>query len=130
RLLIEAGSTIVWSADGSGAFIVPQQSWEHYTGQRPEQYLQRGWLDALQEQDRSELEEEFSAAISERRSFQTEVQLWHGPSERYRYVELTAVPVVHEGESLSEWIGTMVDVDDRKSAEAALRESEARLRLA
>ena len=47
----------------------------------------------------------------------------------YRWHRVTVVPIKEDG-SVTGWLGTALDIDDSRRAEAALRESEERLRLA
>ena len=43
RSLIEATTSIIWSTDASGGFVVPQSSWERFTGQPWNEHKGFGW---------------------------------------------------------------------------------------
>jgi PAS domain S-box-containing protein len=128
RSLAIATSSIVWAADREGHFIEPLSSWERYTGQSFEQYRGLGWLGAIHPDDRNNIEPVFFGAVQRDQPFQLEYRL-NRHDHQYRWVIAHAVPVLGGGGSPKEWVGTCIDVQDRKDSEAALRKSE-RLALA
>ncbi|HEY4701437.1 MAG TPA: PAS domain-containing protein, partial [Streptosporangiaceae bacterium] len=52
RSLVQGGAQMVWVADADGGLIEDCPEWRWVTGQTPEQYLGRGWLDAVHPEDR------------------------------------------------------------------------------
>jgi PAS domain S-box-containing protein len=128
RSLILAASSIVWTADLHGDVVEPLPSWEAYTGQAFEQYRGQGWADALHPADRKPTVSRIAAAVAALRPFQFEFRLFRHDGH-YRYVLSRGVPVFHEDSSVKEWVGTCIDIQDRKDSEVALRKSE-RLALA
>jgi len=51
RSLIEAISTVIWTADSSGGFATPQLSWEKYTGQPWSDHKDYGWTKMIRPDD-------------------------------------------------------------------------------
>lgn len=127
RSLVEAGSQVVWVSDEKGCFVEPQASWSSYTGQTDTTYRGVGWRTAFATLDRAALDRAWAIAISEPKSFELELGLWHRASERYRQVLLRAVPLFDHGGKMAEWIGTITDMDDRRAAEHAVRQLNAEL---
>ncbi len=121
RTLIAASTSVVWNADGRGFFADEQPSWAAYTGQAPEQYLGLGWRRAFEAGDQAAVEEAWVHALDDPGAFDLEVRLWHEPSKRHRQVSLRGVPVIDAGGGVAEWIGTVTDLDDQRSAERDLR---------
>ncbi|HXU71821.1 MAG TPA: PAS domain S-box protein [Polyangia bacterium] len=117
RTLVAATSAVVWRAEADGSFIVPQPSWETYTGQPADAYAGEGWLDAIHEQDRERIRAAWAAARATRALFEAEGLLRHAPSGSYRYFLVRAVPLADGAGELREWIGTVTDIDERKRAE-------------
>jgi PAS domain S-box-containing protein len=125
--LVAATSAVVWSADGEGRFVNAQSSWAAFTGQTESEYLGPGWRMAFQLDDSRAFIDAWKDATVMREPFSRELRLWHHPSGRYRYVSLRAVPIVESDGRVSEWIGTVTDVDDRRQAEEELHQLNAEL---
>jgi len=51
RSLIKATTSIIWTANELGEFVVPQDSWEKYTGQQWEEYKGLGWTKMIHPDD-------------------------------------------------------------------------------
>jgi PAS domain S-box-containing protein len=128
RSLTLASSSIVWTADVHGNLIEPLPSWEAYTGETFEQYRGRGWTEAIYPADRKRIVPAIEAAAAGLRPFQNEFRLRRHDGQ-YRSVLWRGVPVFREDASVKEWVGTCIDIQDRKDSEAALQKSE-RLALA
>ena len=129
RSLVSATAAIVWTSGPEGEFLEPQPGWESYTGQSQEEYLGTGWLDALHPDDREQCREEFRQALKSRSVFKASGRLKHAASQDYRYFEVSAVPVIVSSE-LKEWVGIVVDVNDRVVTERAALESSLRFKAA
>ncbi|MBD2022515.1 PAS domain S-box protein [Leptolyngbya sp. FACHB-36] len=128
RSLISATTSVVWSVDADGAFVVPQPTWQTYTGQTWEDYRGFGWAEALHPDDRDRIVAAWVDVRNHPRMYQIDGRLWHALSQSYRYFEARGVPIFNADGTVREWVGTLNDVHDRKQAEAALRESESRYR--
>ncbi len=120
RALVEATTSIVWSADPAGMVQEGSARWAEFTGLTPRECQGLGWLRAVHPDDRERVRKEGSRAIRERRVGEGEFRLRHRDGE-YRYVAACGVPLREDGE-IVEWIGTLVDVHDRKAAEEERRQ--------
>jgi PAS domain S-box-containing protein len=126
RSLAETTATFVFSIDPEGRAVEPQPGWERYTEQRWPEYEGYGFLDVIHPDDR--------AAVSATRpvleggaGYRTLLRVRHGPSRSWRHCEIRAAPLREHDGSISEWIGTLTDIEERWRTEQALAESEARL---
>jgi PAS domain S-box-containing protein len=128
RSLVAATSSVVWTSDPTGAFVVPQSSWEAYTGQPWQEHRGWGWLASLHPDDRERVKAEVTRASAARAVYEVEARLWQAAAGRHRHVISRGVPVLAPDGAVREWIGTIADVDEHRRAEEALRESEARFR--
>jgi PAS domain S-box-containing protein len=124
--LVDVSAQIVWTADVNGAVVEDSPSWRAFTGQTYEQWKGRGWLDALHPDDRVSAEELWRAAVAEKSPVSTEYRLRHVSGE-WRWTAVRAVPLFRPNGSVYEWVGMNQDITERKQAEEALRESQARL---
>jgi signal transduction histidine kinase len=91
-----------------------------------QQWLGWGWLDAVHPEERAGAEPEWRRAFEDKTSLDNEIRLYHAPSGGYRWTSVRAVPLCNSDGSLRGWVGMNTDIDDRKQAEAALRESDRR----
>lgn len=130
RLLNSTLSAIVWNTDAEGNFVIPQPEWELYTGQPWAEHQGLGWLEAMHADDRELVQRQWQQAKEKRTTYTAEGRLWHAASQSYRYFEARGVAIFDADGSVREWVGNIADVHDRKQAEAALRQSEDRLRMA
>jgi PAS domain S-box-containing protein len=124
RSLVDATTSIVWTANRAGAFVERQPSWEAYTGQPWEAHRGEGWAGAVHADDRLALRREWDRAIERRAPLETEARLWHAASRAHRAFLVRAVPIFTRSGAVREWIGACTDVDDQRRAEASLRQQE------
>jgi PAS domain S-box-containing protein len=125
RSLVDATTSIVWTANAAGAFVERQPSWEAYTGQAWEVHRALGWRQALHPDDRPDIEAWWKAALDRQIPLEGTVRLWRAAARTYRTFVLRAVPLFSGDGTVREWIGTCTDVDDQRRAEQGLRASEA-----
>jgi PAS domain S-box-containing protein len=129
RALTRALTSLVWRADAEGRYVAPQEEWERYTGQRWEKHRDYGWTAAVHPDDLEHALTVWRRAAAERTVYHVEWRLWNAPSATYRYCVARAVPQRDESGQVVEWIGTVTDIDDRRRAERAVRESREQFRL-
>jgi PAS domain S-box-containing protein len=129
RALTRALTSLVWRADAEGRYVAPQEEWERYTGQRWEKHRDFGWTAAVHPDDLEYMLSVWRRAHAEGTVFHVEGRLWNAPSDNYRYVVARAVPQRNDEGEIVEWVGTVTDIDDRRRAEKAVRESREQFRL-
>lgn len=129
RALTESYAQAVWEADAYGAIVSDSPSWRAYTGQRFENFLDFGWLDAVHPDDRAHAEERWRDAVTRRSPYDAEYRLkWHGGG--WRWTNVRGAPLFDRDGSVRKWVGVNFDIHARKLAQEALRESETLMRLA
>ncbi|MCC2978812.1 PAS domain S-box protein [Sphingomonas sp. IC4-52] len=126
-LLIESWAQAIWETDASGVVIADSPSWRAYTGQSLEEWFGYGWLDAIHPDDRACAEKHWREAVAARRLVDAEFRL-RTPDGGWRWTNVRAAPVLGAEGAIEKWAGMNIDIDARKRAEAALRESEERYR--
>jgi PAS domain S-box-containing protein len=117
RSLVDATTSIVWTADQAGEFVTPQPSWAAYTGQSWEELRGFGWIEAVHPDDRQRIRELWQSARKAGTMFSADGRLWHAASRAHRHFESRGIPVHEPDGSVREWVGMYVDVEDQRQAE-------------
>ncbi|MEG4579715.1 PAS domain S-box protein [Microcoleus sp. MON1_C5] len=115
RSLILAISQIVWTTDAEGR-CQDTPSMRAYTGQTEAEVVGFGWLDTIHSDDRERTVQVWMEAVETKSLFEMEYRM-RGSDGNYRYFQARAVPILNEDGSIREWVGTCIDIHDRKQAE-------------
>ena len=126
RSLVGAITSVVWTADAEGRFVAPQAAWEAYTGQTWADHRDWGWRSAIHADDLPTIQRQWAEAERSGSAYRSARRVWHGPSGGYRFCETSAVPIRNLDGSIREWVGTLVDQDERVRALQELREADRR----
>ncbi|MCX5539515.1 PAS domain S-box protein [Paraburkholderia sp. CNPSo 3076] len=127
RALVEGLAQAVWEADAQGQAESVSPGWSEYTGQPGEEWLGEGWANAVHPDDRAYALSQWKDAIAAQRVVNAEFRL-HVATGGWRWTNVRAAPIWNPDGTVRKWVGMNIDVDDRRSAQEALRESEARFR--
>ncbi|HVS63792.1 MAG TPA: ATP-binding protein [Thermoanaerobaculia bacterium] len=115
----------VTAPDGRLAFI--SHGWCEHTGQSEAEALGEdgfGWLEAVHAEDRDEVWRVLSAANDRQEPFSLDYRLRHrGGESEYRWAIVAGRPRVGEGGEFLGFVGSVIDVHERKQSEQALREA-------
>jgi PAS domain S-box-containing protein len=129
RALVESIPDIAFVTRPDGGVEYVNQRWYEFSGRTPEETLGFAWIDALHPDDRDRLVAAWAGAAAAGEQSQGECRL-RGRSGGYRWFLGRAVPLRVSGGAAVRYVGTLTDIDERRRAEAELRESEERFRLA
>ncbi|HEU4685351.1 MAG TPA: PAS domain S-box protein [Nitrospira sp.] len=126
RQMADDAPMMVWVTEPDGACSFLSKSWCNFTGRSREAGLGSGWWDALHPDDRPKAEGSFASAVAAREPYRTEYRLQRHDGE-YRWVLTAAAPHLGERGECFGYIGSTIDIHDRKEAELALERSERNL---
>jgi PAS domain S-box-containing protein len=131
RLLADATPVMIWMAGSDQLCDYFNSVWLEFTGCPLEQQLGSGWTQGIHPEDKEQHQDIYSTAFKARRKFQIEYRLRRADGE-YRWVLDTGVPRFTPKGSFVGYIGSCVDITERKQAEEKLSQktAEADLRLA
>jgi PAS domain S-box-containing protein len=126
RLVIDTIPTLVWRAgpDGNPDFL--SRPALDYTG-LSQRRAGSGWLRAFHPDDMTSMLEKWRAIRESGMRGGLEARLRRFDGE-YRWFLFRAEPLYDEVGNIAKWYGSATEIEDRKRAEEALRESEQRFR--
>lgn len=127
RNSVELNPQIPWISDAEGRILEAGPHWENSTGWTREQALNQGWVKALHPADVIPTLRKWAQNLRSGQPVDIEFRIGRGDGV-WRWMRSRAAPRRDETGKIIRWYGTVEDIDDRKKAERALRESEALLR--
>ena len=118
---------MMWVTDPTGYCTYLNKTWYQFTGQTEAEAEGLGWLDATHPDDRARAEEDFLTANAAQAPFQAEYRLRRADGV-YRWAIDAASPRFAANGAYLGYVGSVIDIDDRREIEDALRASESDLR--
>jgi PAS domain S-box-containing protein len=119
RLMADATPGLVWMSDADQRFTYFNRRWLEFRGRSLEQERGAGWMEGIHPDDRARWEQEMAAVSAERRPLELELRLRRADGE-YRWLLASGAPLLASG-AFGGYIGSCVDVTDRRRAEEASR---------
>ncbi|MDB5751952.1 MAG: luxQ 3 [Ramlibacter sp.] len=121
RNMADHAPVMMWVTDASGACTYLNRRWHEFTGQPPHAALGLGWLDAIHPDDRAAAEASFLVADARRVPFETEYRLRRCDGSHRWVIDAAAPRFTDAGDYLG-YVGSVIDIAERKEAEQLLRE--------
>ena len=119
RLVANTAPVMIWMAGTNRLCSYVNQPWLEFTGRPLEAELGNGWTEGIHKEDLKHCLETFSRAFDQRQSCALEYRIRRKDGE-YRWILDTAVPRFNLNGSFAGYIGSCLDITDRKLAEEAL----------
>ena len=114
--LLELAPQIVWFADSQGQIIYCNPYWYNYTGLSERETTGFGWTNAMHEDDRDRVINEWSNAVKEGSEYETEVRLRNADGD-YNWFLARSRASRDETGKINSWLGIAIDIEERKRAE-------------
>jgi PAS domain S-box-containing protein len=125
--LADTAPVMIWMSGTDKLCTYFNRQWLDFTGRTLEQELGDGWLQGVHGEDLTRCLTTYTMAFDQRAQFTMEYRLRRRDGE-YRWVYDTGIPLFSQDGQFLGYIGSCIDISDRKLAEKALQESEDKYR--
>src|ERR1700724_3760429 len=127
RLLVDTIPTLVWTARPEGDIEYVNKRVLEYLGATLDEIIGNGWVEKVHPDDVAFKTRTWVANL-ESRTAHDAVCRFRGADGQYRWFAISGAPLKAGDGRVLRWYGVIIDIDDRRKAEEAIRESEYKLR--
>jgi len=111
---------MVWSTSMDTGVTYFNERWQEFIGVPTEALRHRGWQETVHPDDRAAVLAHWEHCRATGSPFEIEHRLRHRDGG-YRWVLSRALPLTDAAGRVTDWMGTLTDIDTQKSGEAELR---------
>ena len=129
RLVANSAPVMIWTSGPDKLCTDFNQSWLDFTGRPIEAELGNGWTEGVHREDLPDCLDGYARSFDRREAFRLQYRLRRYDGE-YRWVLDNGIPRFHLDGSFAGYIGSCVDVTERKLAEDRLVQAGERWQLA
>ncbi len=126
RLVANSAPVMIWMSGPDKLCTFFNQGWLDFTGRPLEDELGNGWASRVHSEDRERRLEVYARAFEGRVDFQMEYRLRRHDGQ-FRWITDVGIPRFGPDDSLQGYIGSAIDITDRRQAEEALLDMSGRL---
>ena len=126
RLVANTAPVLIWMSGPDKLCTYFNQPWLDFTGRSIEAELGNGWAEGVHPEDLTNCLDIYTSAFDRRESFKMQYRLRRNDGE-YRWVFDIGVARFNPDSSFAGYIGSCIDVTERKMAEEALASLSGRL---
>jgi PAS domain S-box-containing protein len=116
RSFITVTGQFGWTTNADGEVVEDLPEWRNYTGQSFNEIKGWGWAKALHPEDLAPTTKVWRKAVAEKTNYETEYRIRRHDGT-YRNFLARGIPVLKKDGSIREWVGTCIDITERKKIE-------------
>jgi PAS domain S-box-containing protein len=120
RELADTAPAMMWTTDTEGLITFVNEGWLRFTGTTFQEEMGASWALGVHPEDADMVLTSWDEALAQREPWQREYRLHHHSGE-YRWINDRGVPR-HVGERFVGYVGTAIDIHERKTMESRLIE--------
>ncbi|MDJ0704809.1 MAG: PAS domain S-box protein [Leptolyngbyaceae cyanobacterium MO_188.B28] len=128
RYVADHAPVLIWMSEGDKRCSHFNKVWLEFTGRTIEQEQGNGWAEGVHPDDLQFCLDTYTHAFDTRQKFEMEYRLRRFDGE-YRWVLDTGIPRYDGNGEFLGYIGSCIDISDRKQAEAQIRQHTAELEV-
>lgn len=122
RMMADSAPVLIWMSQTNSLFNYFNQRWLDFTGRNLEQEVGKGWLQGIHPEDVKHYLENYRVSFYTHQSFTIEYRLRREDGE-YRWILNQGVPRFNLNGKFAGYIGSCIDISDRKKAEEQIQNS-------
>jgi PAS domain S-box-containing protein len=119
---VDVTNQFAWVTNANGEVMEDVPTLRKFTGQTYEQANGAGWSAALHPDDLHRTLEVWKRAVSTKTFYEVEYRMRRHDGI-YRLMLARGVPILDDAGNVVEWVGTCIDITERKAAEEALKQA-------
>ena len=127
RSYIEVTGQLGWTTNADGEVVEDIPSWRKFTGQSEKEVKGWGWSKALHPDDLEHTNLVWRNAVATKETYEVEYRIRRYDGV-YRHFLARGIPVLKDDRDIQEWVGTCIDITERKRTEEALKQHTVELR--
>gem|GEM_PF-4793713 len=127
RVIADQAPVLIWMAGTDGRRTYFNQPWLRFTGRAMTEELGDGWQQRIHPEDAERVRATYVAALAAREAYQTQYRVRRRDGV-YRWLLDNGSPRFDEKGTLVGYLGSCVDITNRRDTEEALRSSVEQLR--
>ena len=120
RTMADKAPVMIWIIDPDRRCTYLNQRWLDFTGRTAEEELGEGWMEGIHPEDYEACFESYVSSFDERRPVELEYRVRRSDGE-YRWVYDTGIPRFSSDGTFLGYIGSAIDITERKESEVALQ---------
>jgi PAS domain S-box-containing protein len=129
RLMADAAPVMIWTSSSDKLCTWFNKVWLDFTGRPIEQELGNGWTENVHAEDLDRCLKTYATAFDARKPFSMEYRLKRH-DRKYRWLLDNGIPLYEPGGGFAGYIGSCIDITERREAEESAAAAYRHLKLA